>query len=196
MNSKKSNYFPLKLNLSEVSEEPLEFNTSRKSGELNQALQDLIGSEDYQIHLSFQKLGNAYRMAGDVKTALPLTCSDCGGDYLHPVDHHFEELLVVQAPYQKGDQAAKNNHAHEWETDQPECLYLESLVADLGELVHEQVALLEPLRPQGSADPAHVCEDLSQVHRDWLTVGKEKELSPFEKEKSPFKALEGLKLKG
>lgn len=194
MTSKKSNYFPLKLNLNEVTSDPMEFNTNRQYGDLNEVLNDLIGDQDYSVHLSLQKVGNAYLMSGDVKTKLPLTCSDCGGEYLHPLDQHFEELLVIQDPYQKGDRASRNNHSHEWETDQPQCTYLESNVADLGELVHEQIALLEPLRPQGDVDPSHECEDVSQIKREWLSFGESDK--PLDDKQNPFKALEGLKLKG
>lgn len=194
MASKKSNYFPLKLNLNEVAKEPLEFNTRREFGDLNEVLKDLIGEEDYSVHLEIEKIGNAYLMKGDVKTRLPLICSDCGGEYFHPIEQHFEELLVIQNPYQKGDHASRNNHSHEWEQGQPQCTYLESHTANLGELVHEQIALLEPLRPQGDVDPGHECEDLSQIKRDWLSLGKDEK--PLEQKQNPFKALEGLKLKG
>lgn len=195
MSYKKSNYFPLKLNLNEVGLEPLDFTTNRAYGELNEVLRDLIEDQDYQVSLSVQKLGNAYMAKGTFETKLPLVCSDCGGDYLHPLKSSFEELLVIQDAYKKGDQAARNNHAHEWEPDQPQCTYLETNVLDLGELFHEQMALLEPSRPQGDVDPTHHCEDLSQIQREWLSVGKDS--TQLDKENAnPFKVLEGLKLKG
>lgn len=194
MSHKKSNYFPLKLNLSEVGLEPLEFTTNKTHGELDGVLKDLIEDQDYQISLSVQKLGNAYLAKGVFETKLPLVCSDCGGDYLHPLKAQFEELLVIQDAYKKGDQAAKNNHSHEWESDQPQCTYLETNILDLGELFHEQMALLEPAHPHGSADPSHKCEDVSQVQRDWLTIGESAQLD--KETANPFKVLEGLKLKG
>jgi uncharacterized protein len=194
MASKKSNYFPLRFNLNEVGPEPREFNTERAHGELNSSLEDLIGDEDYKLILSIEKVGNAYLMKGDVQTKLPLICSDCGGEYLHPIDRHFEELLVIQETYQKGDHASKNNHAHEWQTEGPDCIYLESPTVHLGELMHEQIALLEPFRPQGDVDPNHHCEDIKSIKRDWLILGEQDQ--PLEEAKvNPFKALENLKLK-
>lgn len=191
MTSKKSNYFPLKFNLSEVQGEPLEFNSSREHGELDQVLKDLVGHEPYQVHLSLEKTGNAYLLKGDVVTSMPLTCSDCGGGFLYPIQKHFEEILVIQNSYQKGDHAARNNHAHEWNENQPSCTYLESSLVDLGELIHEQLALLEPFRPEGHVDPSHICENLREIKRDWLSWGKES--GPSLEKENPFKALEGLK---
>ncbi|NCN40984.1 hypothetical protein GW916_07005 [bacterium] len=195
MASKKSNYFPLRLNLNEVNEEPLDFNSSRASGELNSALESLIRDEDYKVEVSFQKAGNAYLVKGDIDTSLPLVCSDCGGEFNHPVRHHFEDILVVQAPYKKGDHASKNNHAHEWDEDQPQCTYLENPVVMMGDLVYEELALQEPFRPTGKLDPKHVCEDVRQIQRDWLSIGKDQPLEAEGKAANPFEALKSLKLK-
>ncbi|HAG91361.1 MAG TPA: hypothetical protein DCL41_05790 [Bdellovibrionales bacterium] len=195
MSSKKSNFFPLKLNLNEVTTDPLEYSSNSQSGELKAALQDLIGSEPYEVHLSCEKVGNAYLLKGDIQTGLPLECSDCGAPFVHPVKHHFEDILVVNEAYKRGDHASKNNHAHEWEEGQPECTYLESPFLDLGELLHEELALQEPIRPEGSTDPKHTCEDLSQIKRKWLSLGKDGGSFDEQIRKSPFEALKDIKLK-
>jgi len=178
-----------------VSEEPLDFNSSRASGELNSALESLIRDEDYKVEMSFQKAGNAYLVKGDINTSLPLVCSDCGGEFSHPVRHHFEDILVVQAPYKKGDHASKNNHAHEWDPDQPQCTYLENPVVLMGDLVYEELALQEPFRPTGKLDPKHVCEDVKRIEREWLSIGKDQPLEAKGKAANPFEALKSLKLK-
>lgn len=187
--------FPRTLNLNEIPEQARLYVCDRASGEMNDALKDLIGSNPYSIEFEVQKVGNAYLAKGKIITQMPLVCSDCSGDYNEPVNIQFQEVLVINSPLQKGDQTTKANHSHEWDESQPQCTYLESSVLDLGDFLHEQIALVEPFRPTGKTDPEHVCEDLtSQVQREWLSIGNSED-SALNSEMNPFKVLEGLKLK-
>lgn len=188
-------YFPLRINLQEINEEPRSFVSDSASGELKVALKDLIEDQPYEVCFELQKAGNAYLLNGKMNTKMPLICSDCSETYLEPLELQFQEVLVIQPSFQKGDQSTKANHSHEWAEGQAQALYLESPYFDVAEFLHEQIALAEPFRPTGTVDPEHICEDLkAQVHREWLSFGKDSSVD-LKSEANPFKALENLKLK-
>lgn len=188
----KARLTPTEIALRELPIEGREFNFTRESGELNSALEDLIGSNPYSVHLKITPMGNTFDLRGRLATTLDLQCSLCAFDFKLPVDVPLHELILIEKALSKGDQMSRNNHAHEWESNGPDYIVLETDSFNLAEYVHEQIGLAEPIRPLGKPDCDEDCENLKdRVQRPWLTYGSDGEKGTA----SPFQVLEKLKLK-
>lgn len=185
---------PTEILLKELPPEGREYDYSRDSGELTEALQDLIDQNDYSIRLTVRPIGNAYDVQGEVKTHLDLQCSLCAIDFKFPVQQKFHEVLVVNDALHKGDQLTKANHSSEWDANQPEGVYLESPILSVGAFVHELIAIAEPMRPLGRPGCEEACENRKDVglEREWLNVGGKDSNSV---RNHPFSVLEKMKLK-
>lgn len=189
---------PLQINLKEIAPEGQDFSYSNKTAELTPTLKELIGSNPYSIELKITPMGNTFDLRGSVRTAMDLQCSLCAVDFNFPVELKLHELIVVtkKAALGKGDHSTRANHAHEWETEGPECILLESDLFNIAEYVHEMVALAEPIRPLGKPDCSETCENwVNRERRPWLSYGDEPVSSEGIKA-NPFKVLENIKLKG
>lgn len=184
---------PTQIMLKELPPEGREYEYSRESGELTEDLQELIDDNDYSVRLTVRPIGNAFDLQGELKTSLDLQCSLCAIDFKFPVNQKFHEVLVIETPLDKGDQHTKANHSSEWDPNQPEGIYLESPLLDVGELIHEMVAIAEPMRPLGRPGCEEACENRKDgVQRDWLSLDAKDSKSI---RNQPFAVLEKMKLK-
>ena len=185
---------PIHIGLKELPPEGREFIYTRASGELNSHLKDLIGNNDFEVHLKITPQGNMFDLKGHLKTSMDLQCSLCAIDIKHPVDMKLHEFIVINKPLAKGDLHSRANHVHEWEPDRPDSIILETDTFDVAEYVHEVTALAEPTRPLGKPDCEIACENRNdKVERSWLSYGKEP--APGEPQSNPFQVLEKFKLK-
>lgn len=183
---------PIDIVLRDLPPEGREFTFTRETGELNQALKDLIQDNPYEVQLHITPMGNTYDLKGSVKAGLNLQCSLCAIDFKFPVNQSLHELLVVQKPMAKGDQQIKANHAHEWENQGPDYILLDSEVFRVADYIHEIIGLAEPIRPLGKEDCDLACENLTEPVKQWLGVGTK---VPDPIKSNPFQVLEKMKLK-
>ncbi len=188
----KSRLTPTEIALKELPLEGREFNFTNESGELNDVLKDLIGSNSYSVQLKITPMGNSFDLRGRINTTLDLQCSLCAIDFKFPVNLTAHEFIVIERALSKGDQMSRNNHAHEWESNGPNYIVLESDIFNLGAYIHEQIGLAEPMRPLGKPDCDQSCENLKdRIERPWLTYGTEGDQGRVK----PFQVLEKIKLK-
>lgn len=188
---------PTEIALKDLAPDGTEFVYTLETGELTPILTDLIHKNPYEVRLKLTPMGNAYGLQGEIKTTLDLQCSDCGGDFKYQVNTPVNELIVPQKPMAKGDQQIRANHAHELTENGPNYILLEDEVFNIGEYVHEAVALAEPIRPVGKPDCDPNCgELLKQLDRPWLTIGAKNEKPGEGIRANPFQVLEKMKLKG
>jgi uncharacterized metal-binding protein YceD (DUF177 family) len=181
---------PLHITLKDLPPEGRKFSYDRESGELNEALADLIDDNSYKVEFTITPMGNAFDLKGQITTNLDLQCSLCAIDLKHRVSEAIHELLVIQKPLNKGDQQTKTNHAHEWSEQGPNYILLETDVFHVAEYVHEVIGLAEPIRPLGKPDCDLSCENMSESTRKWLIAGESSEIRT-----NPFHVLEKIKLK-
>ena len=187
---------PTEIALKDLPPDGTEFNYTPETGEMTSILSDLIQKNSYDIRLRLTPMGNAYGLKGEIKTALDLQCSDCGGEFKLKINTLVNELIVPQKPLAKGDQQSRANHAHELTEGGPNYILLENEVFNIGEYVHEAIALAEPIRPVGKPDCDPNCgELLTQLNRPWLTIGAKDEKSGEGIRANPFQVLEKMKLK-
>jgi uncharacterized protein len=189
---------PTEIVLKDLPPEGRDFRFTRESGELNSKLEDLVGSNPYEVTFKILPMGNVYVVRGDIRTAMDLQCSLCGGDFKFKVNQPINELIVPQKPLGKGDSQVRSNHAHELAEGGPDYILLEGEVFDAGEYIHEAVALAEPIRPVGKPDCDPLCGDEAKpvVERPWLSYGNKSEKPGEGIRANPFQVLEKMKLKG
>lgn len=188
---------PTEIVLKDLPLEGRDFRFTRESAELNPKLEDLVGSNAYEVAFRITPVGNAYEMRGEIRTVMDLQCSLCGGDFKYKVNQPINELIVPQKPLGKGDSQARSNHAHELSDSGPDYILLESEVFDAGEYIHEMVALAEPIRPLGKPDCDPNCDEAKPVvERPWLSYGNKSEKPGEGIRANPFQVLEKMKLKG
>ncbi len=134
--------YPTNIMLKELPFEGRDYHYSHESKELSPVLKELIQKNDYKVDLHLRPLGNAFEIAGTIKTKIDLPCSRCGRDTEFPVDDNFREMILVE------DQKPRGGHSghvgSDLVSDGPYCNYISSYHFDIAAFVHEHVAASEP----------------------------------------------------
>lgn len=174
----------MKIRLAEIPEEGRQFTFTRDSGELNQALIDLIPKTAYKVDITIRPLGNAYEMQGKVVTSLAELCSLCGWDLNLPLNKAFKEILIEEPEVDRETHHVHGNQSVDFLSEGSSSTYKDGFF-DAGEFVHELVAISEPLYPS-CGDPD--CEHLEEVNSKKAELAAEfaRAATPTE---SPFAAL-------
>lgn len=181
------------IKLSEIPEEGLAFSWNRKSGEATKSLVDLIGNSDFQAEFFIRPLNHHdYTLNGTIKTQLAEVCSRCGNDFLFSVNSRFNEILIPRQSQDRTGKYSKVNHISEKELDGPEVSEYENNLFDMGEYLHEVVALAAPFNPIAPVDSEGNHEKCNNIEKDQLFIYDE--IMPTEDKKNPFAALKNLKL--
>ncbi len=181
------------INLAEISPEGESFSYSRKSGELNTILNDLIGDNDYLIEFTLRPLDQGFELIGSAKTQTPELCSRCGIDIKVKIDKSFSELLLpkLNTPAH-GDHYSRVNHFTDLhEEGGPSVVEFENLMFNAGEYLHELIGLQIPLKPVGEANEDGDCL-VCGLNIENTNFGYD-EVLPIEKN-NPFAALKNIKL--
>ncbi len=179
----------LTINLNEVHEDGESYTFTRKSGELNEALKDIVGKGDYEIELTITPIGDAYELKGRFKADMNLVCSRCAFDFNNEISEEFHELLMVSKELPRTGQMSKTNHSTEGLSEGPFFNEIRSSVFSLSDFAHEVIALAEPLNPTGKENCDENCENLKKAYSEgWL-----KEEEPAVDRQNPFAVLQNLK---
>lgn len=184
---------PVHIPLNELPAEGRQFVYTQESGELNKVLKDLIGSNSFKVDLEIRPIGNAYEVKGHIYSSMDLSCSRCALDFKHSINEKVKEVLVVTEALGRTAHMAKVNHANELDEAAPQCIILESEVFDVGEYVHEIIALAEPIRPLAKPNCDDSCENLTELYQKGFLTKPEQETNGI-KEDSPFSVLKNFKI--
>jgi uncharacterized protein len=183
----------MRINLSEVPEEGRSYIFNRQTGELNTALKDLIVDAGYQSELFIKPLNpRDYEMSGFIATVLPEDCSRCGIDFQLKINSKFNEILIPRQVETRTGHYAKVNHISEAEESGPSVVEYEGLNFDIGEYLHEVVAISAPLNPAGPENEKGDCS-VCGIRVRGRSFGYDEQI-PVEKPVSPFAALKNIKL--
>lgn len=182
----------MKIRLVEIPQEGRSYTYDRAHGELDDDLNDLIGSRDYSVDMMIKPIGNAYEVHGKLKTSLGQICSVCGYDFEQPIERKISEILFEEDDEYRKKHSIHGNQAIDYENEGPSATPYRNGIFDAGSFVHELVALSDNLYPVcGQGQNKCVREDeareiLRQVEADFA-------LSE-EKKPNPFNVLKGLDL--
>lgn len=177
------------INLKEVPQEGESFRFNRKTGELNRALNDILGNNDYEIEFTITPLGEAYELKGKFKAQMDLICSRCAFEFDRWISENFHELLVVSKELPRTGHLGKTNHSTEGLQEGPFFNELRSSTFSISKFVHEIIALAEPIQPLGKESCDDSCENFIKAQKEgWLKAeGLE------ERAEGPFSVLQQLK---
>lgn len=183
----------MKINLNEISEDGRSYTWNRSTGELNRILADLIGDVDYEANFFIKPLNSRdFEMKGTVKTKLPEQCSRCGIDFQFPINAKFHEFLIPKQDQPRGSRYTRVNHISDLPADGPEVSEYEAFTFDMGEYLHEVVAIAAPFNAAGPEDEKGDCSICGIPVRGRTFSYDEK--MPEENSKNPFAALKNIKI--
>ncbi len=183
----------MRINLSDIPEEGQNFTCTPKTGELNSVLKDLLGDTPFHAEFFIKPLNSRdFEMFGSIRTEMPEDCSRCGIGFTLKIAPSFREILIPRQTETRTGKYAKVNHISEAEDNGPSVAEYDGLVFDMGEYLHEVVAIAAPFNPVGPEDEKGDCS-VCGIHVRGRNFGYTEEL-PVEKPESPFAALKNIKL--
>ena len=182
----------MKIKLHEIPEEGREYFFNRATGELNLALKDLIENAPYEAKVFVKPLNSKnYDITGYVKTSTNEVCSHCGDTFQFKIETPMHEILIPGAEEIKNSQFSKSNHVSELKQDGPGVSEYFGDAFDLGEYVHEAIALTVPYNPRHPKNDS-ACKLGYKSDNPEVFVYDEK--MGEEKKNEAFDVLKGLKL--
>lgn len=142
----------VKIRLGEIPADGREYTYSRKTGEMNDSLADLIGKEDYQVEFRIKPIGNAYDLEGKLSTSLSEICSTCGYDFQMPVARKFHEILIEDEGEDRKAQSVHGNQSVDFLEQDLSVASYRGEIFNADDYVHEVIAIAEPFYPTCGAD--------------------------------------------
>jgi uncharacterized protein len=166
------------IQLNEIPNEGKSFDFSRKTGELNEVLKDLIGDRDYKIHLDINPVGKSFDVRGSIDTSYNELCSFCASRFDLKVDEKFHELVMGD------DQKHIKGFEEDWSPHgEIGVTVIENTNQyDVSNLIHEVLALAEPTQPACREDCKGLCltcgQELNEAECS-CAQGQNLKVSPF-----------------
>ncbi len=186
-------YHFMKIKLTDIPQEGKKFTWSKESGELNKVLLDLIDDSKYEVEFYIHPLNHRdFQLSGRVQTELPEQCSHCGDDFQFAISEKFSAIITPKLHQPRGSKYTKTNHVSDSD-DGPVSAEYENLVFDMGELLHEVIAIAIPPNPAPKEDCNGNCS-LCGVKVDGNNFGYTEEMPTEEAKPNPFSSLKNLKL--
>lgn len=182
------------INLAEIPEEGRNYEYTTESGEITAALTDLIGENKYQTQFTIRPLNTRdFSLTGSIITKSKEICSYCGQKIQFPVNVKFNEILIPPQEMTRDGHYAKPNHFSESETTGPQSFeYSAGMKLDIGEYLHEAIALEVPFNPTPDISAKGDCSDCGLNVQNLLKTYVD---DPADmEEKNPFAVLKGLKI--
>ncbi|MCE3009949.1 MAG: DUF177 domain-containing protein [Proteobacteria bacterium] len=179
------------INLRDIPAEGKEFICNEKTGDLNEALRDLIGSAGHEARFFIYPIPNGtFQLKGTIKTTLPEDCSRCGIDFQLKLSEKFEELLMPTLETPRGSKYARVNHLSDAPESGPSVAEYQGHHFNMGEYLHEFIAISEPLIPAPEEDQEGNCSLCKKKVRGVVFSYEDQ---GFETPTNPFEALKKLK---
>lgn len=183
----------MKINLTEIPEEGRAYQWNSKTGELNSVLKELIGKALYETEFFIKPLNSKdFDLTGTIQTKLPEQCSRCGIEFPFPVNEKFHEILIPKQGQPRNSKYSKVNHVSDLPQGGPEVSEYEGHIFNIGEFLHEVVALAAPFNAAGPEDEKGDCSICGIPVRGQSFNYDEK--MPEEKPLNPFAALKNIKI--
>ncbi len=179
----------MKIKLNEIPEEGRQFHFNREDSELCSILNDLVKSQSFDIQFFLKPLNSKnFDLNGHLKTQIPCQCSLCAEDFQFIINSSLREILIPAQSEDRTDKYARGSNSlgsisSDQDTEMSVSYYLKNNF-DVGEFLHEAIALEIPFNPKCST-----C--LNKNSTDVLIYDEKmgEDIKP-----SPFSALKNLKL--
>lgn len=156
----------MKIRLSEIPQEGRHYTFDRETGELNEALADILGESRYSAEMELKPIGNAYELRGRVRTSVPEVCSTCGYDFDLLIERKFHEILFEEHEEGRKAHSVHGNQSVDFLGEGVSMTPYRNEVFDAGEYVHEAIALSEPFYPKcGGEDTCQREAEVLEIRR-------------------------------
>lgn len=184
----------MKINLTEIPEEGRAYKWDSKSGELNSVLLDLIGKGAlYEADFFIKPMNSKdFELTGTITTKLPEQCSRCGIEFPFPINEKFHEILIPKQDQPRGSKYSRVNHVSDIPEGDLEFSEYEGNFFEIGDYLHEVVALAAPFNPAGPENAEGNCSICGIPVRGQSFSYDEK--MPEEKPQNPFAVLKNIKI--
>jgi uncharacterized metal-binding protein YceD (DUF177 family) len=172
-------------------------------------------SRPTQVSFTLRRVDDLVHVSGKVKTHLVLLCSLCADAFQFPIQLQFHTLLTQTEMYAETprESSRKNNFDHDqgledWLADEEgggegeeegaplnlnasdfEVTVVKEPLADLREILHEQIVLTLPMQPKPDQDEKGDCVKCGRNQDSFLREAEE----PLKE--NPFSVLKNLKKK-
>ena len=170
----------LKIDLKSLPNKGLSFYYNQTSEELTKKLKPLIGENNYDIKVHIRNEGHfSYSISGKIQTYLNLLCARCAYEFKKSINKEFKEKIFLQKKLTRIDKQVKNNHFSEL-MNKEDFTVIENSAFDIGDFLHELIAIEEPLRPLKSkaCDDDTDCEHLKNMKENIKQSDARQELFP------------------
>ena len=182
----------MKIRLKEIPPEGRHYIFDRASGELNDALVDLIEERAYLAEMDIKPIGNAYELRGTLQTSVPEVCSTCGYDFDLAIERKFHDILFEEHEEYRKSHSMQGNQSVDFLAEGPSMTPYRNDIFDAAEYVHEVIALAEPFYPKCGGNACKHEEEASEIRRkleaDFAKAEEAKAGHPA------FSVLKGLEL--
>ncbi|MGE0632755.1 MAG: DUF177 domain-containing protein [Pseudobdellovibrionaceae bacterium] len=178
------------INLSEIPEEGRHYICNRETAELNASLADLIADRKYDVKFFIKPMPGGFEMTGEFKTHVPEQCSRCAEDFELGSEGQFHEILLPELDEPRTAKYSKPNHFSDMASEGTEHVEYKGNHFNMGEYVHEAIALTIPFQPLPPEDKEGNCSLCHKLVKG-CTFGYEEVME--EKKENPFSQLKGLK---
>jgi uncharacterized protein len=184
----------MKLKLNEIPEDGREYIYTKETGELNESIRDLIENNTYKVQFFIKPLNNDdFIMSGTVTTKTKEICSLCGDTFQFPTTAKINEILIPKALNKDHEKQSKSNHVSEQDENAPAVSEYKGEVFEIGEFIHEAIALSIPFNPKPEQSVDGDCLFcLKPVPSGAFMYDEDVGIS---EKLNPFSALKDLKLK-
>lgn len=174
----------MKIRLNEIPEDGRQYTLNRETAELNSVLADLIDQNAYNVNLDIRPLNpRDFTLQGSLITRTHEQCSRCGEDFDFPVNKRLHEILIPGHDEDRTGKYAKSKTKVS-ETDEVSVTEYTKQQFDLGEYLHEVIALEVPFNP--------FCATCTKPENDKAFIYDEK--MGEDSKPNPFQALKGIKI--
>ena len=184
----------MKIRLGEIPEEGRSYVWNTQTGEISHVLEDLIQDQVYQTDFFIRPINSKdFELSGKIATRTTDLCSRCGIDILFPIKANFREILIPPQPEDRTGKYTKVNHVSEINEDGPHSTeYGSNQSFDMGEYLHEIVALCIPFNPAPPPDEKGNCSDCG-ISVPAEVFKYDEKIEP-DVNSNPFDSLKNLKL--
>lgn len=176
----------MKIRLNEIPEEGRQYRLNRETAELNAVLEDLIHHNTYNVNLDIRPLNaRDFTLNGSIATQTHEQCSRCGEDFDFAIDKKVHEILIPGHDEDRtGKYAKSSSPSATGGDDEVSVTEYSKQQFDLGEYLHEVIALEVPFNP--------FCSTCTKPENDKAFTYDEK--MGEESKPNPFQALKGIKI--
>lgn len=161
-------------------------------------LSDIVEGAPFAIQLFIEPLGNTstFSLSGSFTAQWPEDCSRCGESFKYKSAEKFNHMLMPKVPAARDEKTTKPNHISdtlvgaEGAGEGPEVFEYVGNNFDVGQFLHEILALAKPLIPAPSVDCNGQCTEckISVKNQDFSYD------EPMVIKREPFASLKSFKL--